>query len=83
MNRKFTTRCPASVWFKKFVLLDFFFPCLAASVAPINPGSIPSVGPLGNNANANANRTSIGGGISPVNFNSTQVCFTESLSSIA
>ncbi|XP_025110690.1 histone-arginine methyltransferase CARMER-like isoform X1 [Pomacea canaliculata] len=43
-----------------------------SSVAPINPGSIPSVGPLGNNANANANRTSIGGGISPVNFNSTQ-----------
>lgn len=42
-----------------------------SNVAPINPGSIPSIGLLGNQ-NANANRTSIGGGLSPVNFSSTQ-----------
>lgn len=46
-----------------------------ANVAPINPGSIPSVGSLSSNANANANRTSIGGGLSPVNFTNTQVCY--------
>ena len=34
--------------------------------APINPGSIPSVLNLANNAN----RTSVGGGISPVIFSS-------------
>ncbi|KAK7502259.1 hypothetical protein BaRGS_00006623 [Batillaria attramentaria] len=43
----------------------------AANVAPINPGSIPSIGLLGNQ-NANANRTSIGGGLSPVNFSNSQ-----------
>ncbi|XP_070195769.1 histone-arginine methyltransferase CARMER-like isoform X2 [Littorina saxatilis] len=41
-----------------------------SNVAPINPGSIPSVGPLG--TNNNANRTSIGGGLSPINFTNTQ-----------
>ena len=40
----------------------------ANTAAPINPGSIPSVGSLTNNAN----RTSIGGGISPVNFSNSQ-----------
>ena len=38
-----------------------------AAGAPINPGSIPSVLNLANIAN----RTSVGGGISPVNFSST------------
>ncbi|XP_041357226.1 histone-arginine methyltransferase CARMER-like [Gigantopelta aegis] len=37
-----------------------------SNVAPINPGSIPSVS--SQVANSYANRTSIGGGISPVNF---------------
>lgn len=37
--------------------------------APINPGSIPSVINL---VSAHANRTSVGGGISPVNFAQTQ-----------
>jgi hypothetical protein len=40
-------------------------------MAPINPGSIPSVGPIG--GVSNANRTSIGGGISPINFTSSNV----------
>ncbi|KAL8589018.1 hypothetical protein ACOMHN_047999 [Nucella lapillus] len=40
-----------------------------SNVAPINPGSIPSVGTLGS---SNANRTSIGGGLSPINFTNTQ-----------
>ncbi|XP_060582592.1 histone-arginine methyltransferase CARMER-like isoform X2 [Ruditapes philippinarum] len=38
--------------------------------APINPGSIPSV--LNLAVNSSANRTSIGGGISPINFSNTQ-----------
>lgn len=42
-----------------------------SNIAPINPGSIPSVGPLG--GSSNANRTSIGGGISPINFSNTPV----------
>lgn len=41
-----------------------------SNVAPINPGSIPSVGTLG--TSNNANRTSIGGGLSPINFANTQ-----------
>lgn len=41
---------------------------LAANVAPINPGSIPSVLNLVTNNTHHANRTSVGGGISPVNF---------------
>ncbi|XP_067678016.1 histone-arginine methyltransferase CARMER-like isoform X2 [Haliotis asinina] len=39
-------------------------------VAPINPGSIPSVG--SQVSNSNAHRTSIGGGISPINFTNSQ-----------
>jgi len=39
---------------------------IAAVAAPINPGSIPSVGAL--TSNANAHRTSIGAGISPISF---------------
>ena len=39
---------------------------ILANVAPINPGSIPSVS--SQLANNYANRTSVGGGISPVNF---------------
>lgn len=42
-----------------------------STIAPINPGSIPSVvNPV---SNANANRTSIGGGISPASFSSQNV----------
>ncbi|OWF34837.1 Histone-arginine methyltransferase CARM1 [Mizuhopecten yessoensis] len=39
-----------------------------SNVAPINPGSIPSVLNLVTNNTHHANRTSVGGGISPVNF---------------
>lgn len=38
--------------------------------APINPGSIPSV--INLVSNSNAHRTSVGGGISPVNFSQQQ-----------
>ncbi|KAL3869119.1 hypothetical protein ACJMK2_041841 [Sinanodonta woodiana] len=41
-----------------------------SSAAPINPGSIPSV--LNLVSQSNANRTSIGGGISPINFTQSQ-----------
>ncbi|XP_052246669.1 histone-arginine methyltransferase CARMER-like isoform X2 [Dreissena polymorpha] len=40
------------------------------SGAPINPGSIPSV--LNLAVNSSSNRTSVGGGISPINFISSQ-----------
>ncbi|XP_059149432.1 histone-arginine methyltransferase CARMER-like isoform X1 [Physella acuta] len=42
-----------------------------AQTAPINPGSIPSVGII--TSNANAHRTSIGAGISPISFSSQNV----------
>ncbi|KAK6179044.1 hypothetical protein SNE40_011491 [Patella caerulea] len=41
-----------------------------STVAPINPGSIPSVGHA---AVSNSHRTSIGGGISPLSFSSQSV----------
>lgn len=44
---------------------------LAAQTAPINPGSIPSVGIV--TSNANAHRTSVGAGISPISFSQPQV----------
>ncbi|KAH9499933.1 Histone-arginine methyltransferase carm1 [Bulinus truncatus] len=44
--------------------------------APINPGSIPSVGTM--TSNANAHRTSIGAGISPISFAQTQNVITGS-----
>ncbi|CAE1283796.1 CARM1 [Acanthosepion pharaonis] len=51
--------------------LSFSFFLSLTTIAPINPGSIPSVvNPV---SNANANRTSIGGGISPASFSSQNV----------
>uniref|UniRef100_A0A2C9L7J3 type I protein arginine methyltransferase n=1 Tax=Biomphalaria glabrata TaxID=6526 RepID=A0A2C9L7J3_BIOGL len=44
--------------------------------APINPGSIPSVGTI--TSMANAHRTSIGAGISPISFAQTQNVITGS-----
>jgi histone-arginine methyltransferase CARM1 len=41
-----------------------------SQAAPINPGSIPSVGTI--TSNANAHRTSIGAGISPITFTQSQ-----------
>lgn len=48
---------------------DLLFTITANISAPINPGSIPSVINL---VSAHANRTSVGGGISPLNFAQTQ-----------
>jgi len=54
------------------LMVIYKFLLLAANiVAPINPGSIPSV--LNLVSNSHAHRTSVGGGISPVNFVQTQV----------
>ncbi|XP_005102517.1 histone-arginine methyltransferase CARMER isoform X2 [Aplysia californica] len=45
-----------------------------SQTAPINPGSIPSVGTI--TSNANAHRTSIGAGLSPISFSQSQNVIT-------
>ncbi|BFZ16513.1 hypothetical protein BsWGS_19552 [Bradybaena similaris] len=47
-----------------------------SQTAPINPGSIPSVGIV--TSNANAHRTSVGAGISPISFSQPQNVITGS-----